>query len=469
MATKDHTTYENLQVKDAENESIERLKRLEFQRHQRLRLVPTIDEDVKASLRLLKEPESLANEDAFSRRERLAELIFKYKEYRDIFQTSIYYKNHSDEHGVDTEDENTEEEEEDFYTPASTSLINARKFLLRYSLDRSNERLIRESKKFQEFNMTKEIKRKRQFNKQMETIELVGSQVVSTRPVSQLSISPGGSAVAAANWAGGLTVLDSQSLDIVHDKPEAQMGKISGVDWNSSGDRIVTGGEEGTIKLFDYKSSSLQELTTFNGHDNRVTDTKFHPSGKFIGSASFDITWRLWDVEAQEEILLQEGHGKELYSLAFQCDGSLVCSGGLDCTGLVWDIRSGKRLMSLSGHAKPIYSVDWSPNGYQIATGSGDGTIRIWDLRRPEEYQTILAHKSIVTKVKFEKNGRCIASSGYDKLINIYGAENWRLLTTLKGHMDKILSIDISENAESLVSCGWDRSVKLWTKQNEQS
>lgn len=466
MTAKINIDSNNLQEKSTNTKFNEDLKWLEFRNHGGLRLIPTIDEDVKASLRLLKQPESLTNEDAFARRERLADSVFKNEEYRSIFEASIYYKKGLEEQKRHEEDELEDEDEEDFYTPASKSLINSRKFLIRYSLDKSRERLTKESQRFQDFNMTQEIKKRRNFAMQTRNIELAGSQVVSARPISQVSLSPDSSLIAAASWAGDLTILNSETLDILQNENQGHMGKVGGVNWNPFGDLITAGGEEGSVKLFGYGSDSLKELTTFNGHEYRVTDSKFHPSGKFIGSASFDMTWRLWDIETREELLLQEGHGKELYSIGFQRDGSLVCSGGMDCKGLVWDIRSGSRIMSLSGHTKPIYSLEWSPNGYQVATGSGDGTIRIWDLRKPEEHQTILSHNSIVTKVAFEKEGRCLVSCGYDKSINLYGTDNWAHLTTLQGHTDKILCVDISENASSLVSCGWDRSVKLWTMQS---
>lgn len=63
------------------------------------------------------------------------------------------------------------------------------------------------------------------------------------------------------------------------------------------------------------------------GHARRVARIGFHPSGKYLGSASFDGTWRLWDVATAQELLLQEGHAKEVYSIAFQGDGSLVATG----------------------------------------------------------------------------------------------------------------------------------------------
>lgn len=53
----------------------------------------------------------------------------------------------------------------------------------------------------------------------------------------------------------------------------------------------------------------------------------FHPSGDYVASASFDTTWRLWDVNTSKELLLQEGHSKEVFAIEFQNDGALIVSG----------------------------------------------------------------------------------------------------------------------------------------------
>jgi U4/U6 small nuclear ribonucleoprotein PRP4 len=90
----------------------------------------------------------------------------------------------------------------------------------------------------------------------------------------------------------------------------------------------------------------------------------FHPSGLYVASASFDTTWRLWDVTTAREILLQESRSKEVYSVDFQDDGALVASGGLDAIGRVWDLRTGRTAMVLDGHVKAIYALSFSPNGF---------------------------------------------------------------------------------------------------------
>lgn len=76
-------------------------------------------------------------------------------------------------------------------------------------------------------------------------------------------------------------------------------------------------------------SSSEAPLGRLRGHQDRVVRVAFHPSGHYLGSASYDGTWRLWDVsrERETELLLQEGHSKEVYVVQFQDDGALSASG----------------------------------------------------------------------------------------------------------------------------------------------
>lgn len=81
---------------------------------------------------------------------------------------------------------------------------------------------------------------------------------------------------------------------------------------------------------------SDSSLRTLSGHEGRVCRINFHPSGRYLGSASYDGTWRLWDVERGDELLLQEGHSKEVYAIAFQQDGALVASGCALSLRLVW-------------------------------------------------------------------------------------------------------------------------------------
>jgi U4/U6 small nuclear ribonucleoprotein PRP4 len=198
----------------------------------------------------------------------------------------------------------------------------------------------------------------------------------------------------------------------------------------------------------------------------RVARLAFHPSGKFIGTASFDTTWRLWDVETQKEVLLQEGHSREVFTIGFQNDGALVASAGLDSVGRIWDLRTGRSIMVLRSHIKPILALDWSPNGYQLATGGEDNTIRVWDIRAAKCFYTIPAHKSTVTQIRYWTTSDAFESSAYD---------NWTLDTPANEmNVDKNYdSADVFENGgmmrrhildgSFIVSSSYDGTCKLWS------
>ncbi|QHS76885.1 U4/U6-U5 snRNP complex subunit PRP4 [Saccharomyces paradoxus] len=431
--------------------------------HERLQAVlekiPEDDLEVRNLLLILKKPEVVENEDVQQRRMRLAEMLMA----DEIDPGSI-----NNTEGINGEEED-EEDDEEFFTPATSELIQARKFLIKYSLDRSRKRLQKEMERHQKFNTRQELLSRRTELRRMANLELAGSQLLSTKPISAVSLSPDDMVVATGSWAGDLRVLNSQTLQPLTQKLDSHVGKIGAIDWHpDSNNQMVSCGEDGLIKNFQYlyEEGELRLLGDLVGHERRVSDVKYHPSGKFIGSASHDMTWRLWDASTHQELLLQEGHAKGVFSLSFQCDGSLVCSGGMDSLSMLWDIRSGSKVMTLAGHSKPVYSVAWSTNGYQVATGGGDGLINVWDIRKRDEGQLnqILAHRNIVTQVQFSKDdgGKKFVSCGYDNLINVYSSDTWLKMGSLEGHTDKIISLDISSDSHFLVTGGWDRSIKLW-------
>ena len=478
----DHSDHENSDSNGSSNGIVQ----LEQAKNERLNIIPTEckdDEDVKRLLVLFNEPEQLVDESVESRRDRLAKFLYANKnilyhlgDFNPLNISERLEENRKDSNlnEGEPEEEEEEEEEEDFYTPATDELIQARKYILKYSLTNAEQRLKKQRDIVNTIDIPSEIKRRRNYNKQLQSFSLVGSQIVSTRPVSKVSVSPKGNYFATGSWAGDVKILDIDTLEILQKSPcestsITTTGKISGLDWNHSGSHLVSGSDNTYVYIHRYQENTniFNIVSSFKAHDQRVVTTKFHPSDRYIASTSFDTTWKLWDVETSKELLLQEGHAKEVYSLAFHRDGALVCTGGLDNMAMLWDLRSGSLLMTLSGHVKPIYTVDWSPNGYNLATGSGDGSIHIWDIRKQGICGKILAHNSIVTSVQFEPiNGECLISSSYDKIINIFSSGNWNKIASLKGHTDKILDVAFAKHSQSIISSGWDRSVKLWEINN---
>ena len=95
------------------------------------------------------------------------------------------------------------------------------------------------------------------------------------------------------------------------------------------------------------------------GHTQRLGRLAFHPAGAHVGTASYDGTWRLWDVETAAMLVEQEGHSRSVYIVAFQADGSLAASGSLDaygahsCTSMLQQSCRGVAAWFYSGSMPP--------------------------------------------------------------------------------------------------------------------
>jgi len=309
---------------------------------------------------------------------------------------------------------------------------------------------------------------------------------------------PNGETVAAGNWGGSIRLLGVPNLE------EKQLwrghnSQVSGISWfpgatlpgstvSDSSVNMASGGGEGNVNLWSLTQDT--PLATLSGHSGRVCRVEFHPSGKYVASASYDTTWRLWDVEKMTELLLQEGHSRECFTVAFNTDGNLIASAGLDSTASLWDLRTGRRVLYFESHIAPIYGLDWSVDGHRIMTGSGDGFAKCWDIRAMREYASIGAHKGGVTDLRWykgtdgpassadkmtngvdfepKKAGTFFVSSGFDRNVNIFSADDWALCKSLSGHSGNVLSTDVTNDARWIASCGYDRTVKLWARDDLQ-
>jgi U4/U6 small nuclear ribonucleoprotein PRP4 len=450
--------------------------------------VPTDDGKVRAKLRELGEPVTMFGEGPADRRDRLRDLLTIQAEaaaaHKDGDDVSM-----ADADGTD-EDEGDEEEEE-FYSRGGEGLLQARIEIARFSLPRAKART-----SFQKTESTiplrTHIKFRKQIKERLHGFELQAAQSAGDRHVSMARISPDSQKVAVGNWGGTMKVFSVPNLEEGMTY-RGHTGKISGISWkpgDTSEIQLATGGAEGTIHLWsldqDTPKGSLQ------GHSQRVCRVEFHPSGRYLASASEDTSWRLWDVErleATSEVLLQEGHSRGVYAVSFNSDGSLLASAGFDSIGRIWDLRSGRTVMildgHLDGHIKPIVALDWGSDGHRVLSGSADGWIKCWDVRKVQKTGGIGAHTSAVSDLRWykgpddplfgvppgvdekgnqlpKKSGTFFVSSGFDHKVKIFSADDWALVQTLEGHTGPVGTVDVSTDGRWIISGGNDRTIKLW-------
>ena len=151
--------------------------------------------------------------------------------------------------------------------------------------------------------------------------------------------------------------------------------KIRRVVWSVDEASALSGGEDGTIRLWDVSSGDCTK--TFERGDF-VDDVSFRRGEDKIlslGGTYGNDNWQLvvWDLETGASQNVQAGYN--LRSFALSPDERRGLGGGSVIT--VWDTASGRRLRELrSGHS--VHNLAWHPDGRRVI--SAGNCFRIWEV-----------------------------------------------------------------------------------------
>jgi WD40 repeat protein len=229
------------------------------------------------------------------------------------------------------------------------------------------------------------------------------------------------------------------------------------------GRRALTGGHDGRVRLWDMETG--QAVREADTHAAVTEAVAFAPDGRRAMWANGDHTVRLWDVEAWTEVKrVVQGEKQAVMSLAFSPDGRRAvfgCQDG-DVHLLDWETREVRHLR---GHTNGVYGVAYSPapDKHQVATGSDDGTLRLWDVDRLAEVRRFVGHTKAVGLLAFSADGRRLLSSGSaERTLRVWDVDSGRQLFWLLGHAGNIYGAALSADGRRALSGSFDGTVGLW-------
>ena len=123
---------------------------------------------------------------------------------------------------------------------------------------------------------------------------------------------------------------------------------------------------------------SRREAQVLRGYERGVNAAGFAPAGDRIVGGGFDGTVRLWDAASGAELKVLRGHEGAVNAAGFAPAGDRIVSGGLDDTVRLWNAASGEELLVLRGHKGSVSAAGFAPTGDRIVSGGSDGTVRLW-------------------------------------------------------------------------------------------
>lgn len=222
---------------------------------------------------------------------------------------------------------------------------------------------------------------------------------------------------------------------------------VSRIAFSPDGHRVVTGGQDGTVRIWDAADGRL--LHALTGHretpdagvaDGRppsqvtVNDAAYSPDGRRIVSGADDDTVRVWDAETGAQLFRFDGHDAAVRAVAFTPDGQSVVSASADRTICVWRAdRAGGAAAPPAQHFLLVTGAVFSPDGRRLLTSSLDGTVGVWDVESGALVRRLSGHDGRAAGVAWTPLPGRVLSCGYDNTVRVWDVETAACLEVVPG------------------------------------
>jgi len=254
------------------------------------------------------------------------------------------------------------------------------------------------------------------------------------------------------------------------------------------GDRdvIVSGSHDGTVRIWDQNGQAVGPPLT--GHDGVVNAVAVGGLGDrdVIVSGGGDGTVQIWDQDGQPSGHPLTGHDGVVNAVAVGGlgDRDVIVSGGSDGTVRIWDQDGQPLSETLTAYNRPVNAVAVGQLGDRDVIvsgdcdvddnydGAGDGTVRIWDQDGQPSGRPLIGHQGPVDSVAVGLLGdRDVIVFGDDGTVRIWDQDGQPSGHSLTGHDGPVIAVAVGRlgDRDVIVSGGSDGTVRIWDQDGQPS
>ncbi|MEO2015875.1 MAG: protein kinase [Fuerstiella sp.] len=330
--------------------------------------------------------------------------------------------------------------------------------------------------------------------------ETAGTPIVATfmghsDNIEDIAFHPHGTIMASCDRAG---VIRSWNLDDSEGRIDennyqglpfvfrAHSSRVWALEYSPDGDRLVTAGNDGTIRAWTVRANAVEELPmtrpvaagfTPDGHElvvagkpgftiwNRQTDesrsfgTEFQDLGRFLALSPdgntlaadhADGAVRIWNIETGKVVQLISAHDGYLERVEFSPDSSLLITAGWEGTCKIWDVSTGdlQRVINVPPHCE---DARFAPGGQTFAI-STENDAMIYNTLSGQRLHLLRGHQNTAECVAFSPDGRWLATASHDRTIRLWDTTSGELEHIIPAHQNKIYSVAFSPDSQTIAS-----------------
>ncbi|KAL0221914.1 hypothetical protein RCL1_001768 [Eukaryota sp. TZLM3-RCL] len=204
--------------------------------------------------------------------------------------------------------------------------------------------------------------------------------------IKEIAISHNSDKIVTASLDKSLQVIDFRECH-VEKRFEGHHSDVVSVDWHSRFSLLISGSKDGTVRLWDPRTS--EHLHTLFHHRSAVSGTKFNPHSEFnfvsIGVDTLAFSNDLRNLSKVNRTF--RSHKKDISSIIFNpVISNVFVTGGSDGSMGFWHTERDAPLhFTEKAHDNVIHSMAFNPMGTVLVTGGHDHHTKIWSHQLPAE------------------------------------------------------------------------------------
>uniref|UniRef100_A0A7N6AUJ5 Cilia- and flagella-associated protein 52 n=1 Tax=Anabas testudineus TaxID=64144 RepID=A0A7N6AUJ5_ANATE len=177
--------------------------------------------------------------------------------------------------------------------------------------------------------------------------------------------------------------------------------------------RIVSGGGEGQVRVWELQSRGHRLLETMKEHKATVACIKIKSDDKECVTASSDGACIIWDIVLQMVIA-----NTMFRTVCYHPEEYQIITSGTDRKVAYWDVYDGSAIRELEGSKSgAINGMHISQDGKHFVTGGDDKLVKVWDYMDGVVTHMGIAHGGSITSIKICSNSRTLISTSADGAI----------------------------------------------------